>query len=210
MDHTLMENLYVDEEYGSVSDQAFISQIDNRLKQLHTALPGIIKSFDGYKASVQPTIMRVFVDKGPQPLPLIEDVPVVFPGSGDWSVTFPINPGDECLVIFLERAMDYWYKSGGIQAPSRYRLHDLSDAVCIPGLRSLPNKLPAVQTDGIELRNRDRSTFLKLTAAGIQIKATSVAITGNVSVTGDIVAGGKSLQTHLHADPQGGDTGPPE
>lgn len=42
-----------------------------------------------------------------------------------------------------------------------------------------------------------------------------VTVTGNVTVsktltaTTDVVGGGKSLKTHVHTDPQGGNTGPP-
>ncbi|MFW8450019.1 Gp138 family membrane-puncturing spike protein, partial [Klebsiella pneumoniae] len=61
-------------------------------------------------------------------LPLLVDVPVVFPRGGGCTLTFPVKPGDECLVIFADRCIDFWWQSGGIQEPVDERMHDLSDA----------------------------------------------------------------------------------
>ncbi|MDR8345712.1 hypothetical protein FPK41_22485, partial [Acinetobacter baumannii] len=64
-------------------------------------------------------------------LPLLVDVPVVFPRGGGCTLTFPVKPGDECLVIFADRCIDFWWQSGGIQEPVDERMHDFSDAFCI-------------------------------------------------------------------------------
>ncbi len=57
------------------------------------------------------------------------------------------------------------------------------------------------------LRDRGSACKLVLTPGGI-------AITGNVTVTGDVTAGfgggdSVTLQGHTHPDPEGGDVGPP-
>jgi len=44
----------------------------------------------------------------------------------------------------------------------------------------------------------------------VQIVAPAVNITSTVNVSGDVTAGGKSLMTHKHSDPQGGSTGVPQ
>ena len=53
-------------------------------------------------------------------------------------LTFPVKPGDECLLVFNERCIDGWWQSGGSSEPLDYRQHDLSDAVAIMGISSLP------------------------------------------------------------------------
>jgi phage baseplate assembly protein gpV len=37
-----------------------------------------------------------------------------------------------------------------------------------------------------------------------------VSVTGKITATGDVVGGGISLDNHIHSDPQGGTTGPPQ
>lgn len=37
----------------------------------------------------------------------------------------------------------------------------------------------------------------------------SMTATGTITGTTDVIGGGKSLKTHVHSDPQGGNTGPP-
>lgn len=201
-DFSLMSDLYTDEELGTESDQEQITTIENRLKDLHTCLPGIIKSYDPTTntAQVQPAVQRVFVESGPVNLPLIVDVPVVFPGGGSWAVTFPVAAGDECVLVFSERCIDYWHVTGQIKPPATYRFHDISDAFAFVGVRSQARKLSNIQTDGVELRNSDRSVALKLNATGVVIQ-------GNVTVQGTLTAADFAtgtgptaikLSTHLH------------
>ena len=95
-------------------------------------------------------------------LPLLLDCPVVFPHAGGCSLTFPIKPGDECLVVFSCRAIDLWWQQGGVQPPAETRMHDLSDGFVIPGPYSQPKVIPDVNTAYVELRTDDRQAWLAL------------------------------------------------
>lgn len=174
-------------------EEAHAAQIEGRLKDLHTCLPGIIVSFDPatQTASVQPAIKRIFTERGAVNLPVCVDVPVAFPGGGDFWLTFPVKAGDECILLFSERAIDYWHANGGTQIPAEYRLHDLSDGIAQVGLNSQPKKLSALQTDGAELRTRDRSTFIRLTNGKIFIKG-DIEHEGNTKQTGNMNRTGTS------------------
>jgi len=140
-------------------DEAYKAHVDGALKNLHTMLPGIVQSFDPVTqtASVQPAIQRVFNEKGAVGLPVCVDVPVCFPGGGDFYLTFPVKQGDECILIFSERCIDFWHMNGGLQLPAEYRLHDLSDAFAVVGVNSQPKKLPSFNAADVELRDRDRT-----------------------------------------------------
>jgi len=196
--------------------EAHKALLDNALKNVHTALPGIIASYDAdtQTASVQPAIKRLFIEKGAVNLPLCVDCPVQFPQGGPFVLTFPVVAGDECLLLFSERAIDFWFENGGVQLPSEYRTHDLSDAFVLVGVNSLARKLTNVQTDGAELRTRDRSIYLKITESGFVVKGDitldgDINQTGGITSSGDHVANGTHLHTHTHPDPQGGSTGQP-
>lgn len=185
-----------DQQLTATQEEAHAAQIEGRLKDLHTCLPGIIASFDPdtQTASVQPAIKRIFTEKGAVNLPLCVDVPVAFPGGGDFFLTFPVKPGDECILLFSERAIDNWHASGGTQTPAEYRLHDLSDGIAIVGLNSQPHKLAALQMTGAELRTRSRSTYIRLEDGTIFIKG-NIVHEGNVQQTGNLNRTGTSTTT---------------
>jgi hypothetical protein len=234
VDYKDQTHLNRDEQYAGHLEEAFGAQILGRLKDLHTCLPGIVQSFDAAKqtAVVQPAIQRIFTNHGPVNLPVCVDVPVAFPGGGGFYLTFPVKAGDECILLFSERAIDNWYASGGTQQPYEFRLHDLSDGIAIVGLNSQPHRLSSVQSTGAELRTRDRSCYLRLEAGAIYIKGNlnldgdlvhtgnstitgsitaqgDTTLTGKITATDDIMVGSKSLKSHTHTDPQGGVTGTP-
>ena len=115
------------------------------LSSLHCALPGIVTAFDPVTqtATVQPAMRsRLSGSSDTLLLPLIHDVPVFFPGSRRAAMTFPIEPGDECLLIFADSAIDRWFETGEAEAPDSTRHHDLSDAFAFVGFRSRSNALP--------------------------------------------------------------------
>lgn len=147
------------------------------LVNLHTSMPGIIKSYDATKqtAEVQPAIKRIVVVDGEVQklrLPVCLDVPVCMFGN---ALTAPIAAGDDCLLLFAERCFDRWYASGGVQDPADFRMHDLSDGFAIVGFNSQPAKLSSVRTDGPELRTRDGANRIALGAGGMVFVGTSMS-----------------------------------
>ena len=67
--------------------------------------------------------------------PILVRVPIVVMGGGGSYTTYPISPGDNCLVLFCDRDIDLWLELGGVNnPPNTERMHDLSDAVAIVGL----------------------------------------------------------------------------
>ena len=110
---------------------------------LRFALPGRVEAFDPatQTASVQPLIRERFRGGVFTSLPLLRDVPVFFPGGRDRAMTFPVSPGDECLLIFSDACIDGWFETGEMADPSSVRRHDLSDAFAFVGFRSRPNVL---------------------------------------------------------------------
>ncbi|HIG1568722.1 Gp138 family membrane-puncturing spike protein [Klebsiella pneumoniae] len=194
-------------------------------EQLRVAMPGIIQSFDpdAVTAVVQPAIRYIERDNDGNKLtndyPLLVDVPVVFPRGGGCTLTFPVKAGDECLVIFADRCIDFWWQSGGIQEPVDERMHDLSDAFCIVGPQSQAKKIGGISTTAAQLRTDDGSAIIEL-AAGGAVTITSPQITingplqvnGEITSTGDQLAGGISQIGHTHGgvEPGGGSTGAPQ
>lgn len=146
------------------------------LSILRVSMPGIVQSFDPdtVTAVVQPAIKGYEPDSNgvnqSTTLPLLVDVPVVFPRGGGCTLTFPVKAGDECLVIFADRCIDFWWQNGGVQEPVDDRVHDLSDAFCIVGPQSQAQKISGISTGAAQLRSDDGSTFFELNPSTQKIK----------------------------------------
>ena len=104
----------------------------------------MVESFDPeyQTASIRPMVKARFRGK-PVSLPVLQDVPVFFPGTRAAGITWPVSAGDECLVIFADFQVDEWLVSGEEGEPASARCHDLSDAFAFVGFRSRPNALPS-------------------------------------------------------------------
>ena len=101
------------------------------LSSLHCALPGTVVSFDAdsQTAVIQPAVKQKYKDREIT-LPLLQDVPVFMP------VSFTVNPGDACLVIFADCDIDRWFETGGSEVPGSSRMHSLSDGFAFVGFRA--------------------------------------------------------------------------
>lgn len=172
----------------------FEQSFTGRQSMIWTALPGIVQSFDAdaITCEVSPAIQgkRVLEDGTIElvNLPILLDCPVVFPHAGGNTLTFPIKPGDECLVIFSCRAIDQWWIGGGIQPPAETRMHDLSDGFVIPGPWSQMTKIAEVSTERVELRSDDHKALISIhpTTHEITLETTGdvmAKIDGNVTAT---------------------------
>ncbi|MBC0852644.1 Gp138 family membrane-puncturing spike protein [Pantoea stewartii] len=192
---------------------------------LRVSLPGIVQSFDPATCTctVQPAIAGQGVDEKGQiqsaPLPLLTDVPVIFPRGGGCTITFPVKTGDECLVVFSDRCIDFWWQNGGVQEPVDPRQHDLSDAFAIVGPQSQAQKISGISTTSVQVRTDDGSSFIELMQGGnVNITTPLLTVNGNVQVngtvtsTGDQVAKGISQTGHVHSGVQSGSsqTGGPQ
>lgn len=65
-------------------------------------------------------------------------------------ITFPIVQGEECILLFSDREIESWFINGDVNPESYPRMHDLTDAVAIVGIRSLP-KMITILADCINI-----------------------------------------------------------
>lgn len=141
---------------------------DDIMSNLRVALPGIIQSFNPETVTcvVQPAVKGYESDdagkKSSLSLPLLVDVPVIFPRGGGVTLTFPVKAGDECLLVFSDRCIDFWWQNGGTQESVDSRMHDLSDAFAIVGPQSQSQKISGVSTSAAQFRSDDGSTYLEI------------------------------------------------
>jgi hypothetical protein len=73
----------------------------------------------------------------PKEYPTLMNCPVVILSGGLARLTFPILPGDSCMVFFNDRDIDFWFQTGIPAPPLSSRKHALSDGIALVGLNSL-------------------------------------------------------------------------
>lgn len=121
------------------------SVVASMLSHVNTCLPGRIEAYEHteQRADVKPLVSKRFSDGSVLELPVITDVPVVWPRTSQGGITFPLQRGDGCLLVFAQRSLDVWSSEGGVVDPRDTRKFDLTDAIAIPGLYPFKDKGPA-------------------------------------------------------------------
>lgn len=115
--------------------------------QTATATINYPKTFSEYDTKTQQYVARTM------PYPILVDCPVIVLGGGPCSLTFPIVPGDECVVLFNDRAIDNWFAGGSGAALSSSRAHSFSDGLILVGIRSAAKSLADYDTTRAVLQN---------------------------------------------------------
>lgn len=164
-----------------------------RTKGLRVALPGRVETYDPttQTCTVQPLLYEGVIDetgtRQAERLPVLVGVPVVFPGSGGFSVTWPIAAGDTVLVVFSSSSIDRWLALGGEVDPIDDRRHHISDAIAIPGLRDVPHALGSTATD---------AGAMVIAASAIKLGSSSAA--SPVALKSDLDTLKTYIDSHLH------------
>lgn len=111
------------------------------LLDVHTAFParveGVSRDAIGWRVDVKPQYYRFLAKRGGgearEELPVIPDVPVLWPAAGGWGIAMPIEVGDHVLVVASEHAIGQWRARGTLCDPQLRERHGLSGCIAIPG-----------------------------------------------------------------------------
>ena len=169
---------------------------DSLMRQMMFCLPGKVVNFDPETqlAQVECGIQRI-VNGEPRTIAVIENVPVVFAGDSEFYFWHQITPGEtEGIVQFSQRAMDTWLDQGGPAKPHEGRMLDESDAIFIPGCRSIPGAIPNFKNEGAGFGNYAGDTYVHLKSSGdgevVTAGDLSAIVSGNASIdaAGEITA----------------------
>lgn len=102
-----------------------------------------------------------------QNYPVLSNVPIIILSGGNANLTFPIQKGDDCLILFNDRDMDTWLSSSTIQPPNSNRLHDFSDAVALVGLKPFTKSISAYDATRAKLSNGE--TYVGVSDSHVKI-----------------------------------------
>ena len=186
-------------------ETALSNILDNYALSIRTLTVGTIVSYDSatQSAKVQPSLLRQYEGEEPQPLPILEDVPVMSIGNGNWIATYELQPETSVILGICDRSIERWKARGGQLSPFSSRHHDITDAVILGVLNPFTNPV-ANQGSDIEIRKLDGSMRLRLTGSAVHVSdggdpqkdfltvnSSGIIVDGNISATGNIDADGE-------------------
>ena len=135
--------------------------------------------------------------------PMLIDCPCIVLGGGGGALTFPIQAGDECLILFNDRNFSAWYNGSSSSPPPTGSLHSFSDAIILVGLRSLSNVLVDYATDAVTLQYSGNT--IKIMADSVLVNlapdvSLELSSTGTLQVNnsvGELIASLYQLMTDI-------------
>ena len=144
---------------------------------LHTAMPGIVDSYDGEtrRARIRPALRLVMTgteigeDGEELERALAVNIPVLWPASGGYTMLMPLAAGDRGWMMFSERGMTEFLSTGELATPDKARFFDEADAVFMPCDFGHPDATPA-STTGACLQTHDGSTAIIVEDGTITLK----------------------------------------
>jgi hypothetical protein len=162
---------------------------------------GTINSFDADTQTVDVTINYKRIIRGETPrtvsYPILVNCPVIILNGGGAYLTFPIDTGDTCIVLFCDRDMDNWVEYGNTDsAPNTDRAHDLSDGIALVGVFSKKNNLETYAADKVKLAfgesyiTIDNNGLITLSGSNITVDSENdLDLTGkDITISGDSVS----------------------
>lgn len=177
--------------------EAFLTLLNDEMLDRRTAFPAQITAVntgnDGELLSIDvlPLIRQTLSQENTdalvyRDLPILTNVPVVFPHStvSGFSLTIPIQIGDQVLVVIADRSIDEWQASGGTGRPvesTTPRSHDLTDAIAIIGISCDVKNVKNYSFDAITLRNVDGTISLEVSNDDVIMKHGDINVTVNDS-----------------------------
>lgn len=189
------------------------------VNNIHTALPGKIVSYDPGRnlARIQPVGKFVTMDSKVLDYPLLTDVPLSFPYSqrAEVGVTFPVEPGDSCIIIVSEVELDQWRSGAESNVPLKF---NLTSAMAVPSL-ILGGATMAKACSRSAVVITSGSTEIVVNKSSVDITG-DVNINGNVSIQGNQKTsgnmeisgtgkiGGVIFNSHTHSGVHGETSGP--
>lgn len=187
--------------------------VDNKIYGLNTAIPCKVELYnsDQKTVDVKPVLKpRIVSEDLEMELPVIKNVPVMFPQTSEFILSFPIKKEDYCLVIFSQRSISEWKSQGGMVSPILRTHHHLSDGFALFGVQPISQGMTA-KADSLNIDFK--GVFLEIDDSGNVNIGGSLVTKINLGLGGEPVLKGDAavdaFSAHVHTGNLGAPTSPP-
>ena len=177
------------------------------LERVHTAMAGKIQSYDAARqvADIVPQVPRVVRgrltrERKLEHLPVLADVPIMFPQGGEYFFHFPVTPGDTCLLLVTESDFNEWLRTGQPIDPGLSSRFRISSAVAFLGLTPDANRITGAAPGALTIGKRGGPMMVIDSGSirlGSALAADFVALSSKVDAA--IAAITAFVNSHTHA-----------
>ena len=154
--------------------------LESHTASMHTITVGRVDSYDALTqtANVQPVMQRAFNVEGNtefEKLPLIFNVPVIWPRAGGAFIHLPLAKDDHVVLGFTDTDIAPWRTTGSESEPDDLRRHSLSNAIAFAGITHATGVLSvnpldiAMRALGLVLGIDGGDAVIGFSSAGIQL-----------------------------------------
>jgi hypothetical protein len=166
----------------------------------------VSKVFANGWVEVDPQIQMVERVQGvetPVDIAVLSRIPTGYYKAGGFILTVPVAVGDEGIVLFSDRSLALWKKTGKKAPPRETEFHGLSGAVFVPFPTSEPGAVKSFDGNRMYVGMEDQSAYLAIgkdgvitghAATKIRWDTPLVEFTGDTHTTGnEVVMGNVSV-----------------
>lgn len=143
--------------------------VQAKLMTIHTGLVGRVVEFYPQRGTIDVQALPTLLDSRgtARVLPVLQDVPFVYPRAGTFKVTWPLSEGDAVWLVFGERDLSA-YLTGGQEVTANPVRTPLGSCVAMPGPWPLSDA--TIQSGGVRVEYA--GTRVEITTSGdVQIDA---------------------------------------
>lgn len=139
--------------------EVILQAVKARMIDLRVCLPAKIERYtpSEQKADITPLLRKKYkLDNAEVDMPVITNVPVQWPSAGRGSsfLHLPLKAGDLGMAIFCDRSLDLYLSGDGSKVtPNDVRMHNITDAIFIPGVLPFKVALEDIPADNAVLQN---------------------------------------------------------
>lgn len=178
--------------------------------KLFVSRPAKVERYDEslQQVDVRPLFRESYTDsdgnKVSEPPALVQNVPLVWPGSAGGYLSFGLDVGDVVALVYFDRSSDRWKSLGEEVDPVDVRRHHPSDAWAIPGLHAFNAPLSGVSRVNSVLSVRAGAQLLLGSPDASDAVARASLVEAELASLWTAVMG----HTHTGGTLPGGSTGP--
>ena len=185
-------------DIGTITD----ASISDAMSELNCMKIGIIQSFNREEMTVEVQVAnKKTVGTQPNGDGIYRDYPLIYAKVCFCNpfITYDIQQGEECLLFFSDNEIESWFINGDINTQNHTRMHAITDAIAICGIRSLPKMITILQN----------CINLFYGTSNIEIKEDTININAsNININGTLAINGEAYLSHKHTNGnQGANTG---
>jgi len=127
--------------------------IDSHIKRLkssiHTSIPAVVTKVNTEGDNITTISASIVVNKvystgDIYKRPEINNIPLLYPSSSDFSLTFPVKVGDTVLLLFSQEDISTFIFEGNTSStPNTLRKFDINDPIAIPCVQPVTSNIKA-------------------------------------------------------------------